>query len=118
GARGGRRELPFGIVAGGERDWGARLILASKSLDRGYRLLDQVRSELVLAFASDATLDRYNDLAYTHSSEYDPESSGFRAYLFPWEEQVIERFFPPPPPRVLGRAAGAGIEPLDLEARG
>jgi hypothetical protein len=99
-------------------DWGARLILASRSLDQGYRLLDRIRSELVLAFASDATLDRFNDLAYSSSSEYDPRSSGFRAYLFPWEEHVVDRFFPPPPARVLVGGAGSGREAFALLEQG
>jgi len=101
-----------------ENDWGARLILASRWLDRGYGLLEKVRSELVLAFASDETLDRYNDLAYSGSSEYDPSSSAFRAYLFPWEEQVVDRFFPTPPARVLVGGAGSGREAFALLERG
>ena len=105
-------------MAGRGNDWAARIILASRALDRGYRLMDAVRSELVLAFCSDATLERFNDLAYSHSSEYDPGSSAFRAYLFPWEERVVERFFPPPPARVLVGGAGSGREPFALAERG
>src|SRR5215210_627639 len=98
----------------GRRDWGPRFILATRSLDRGYRLMDRLRSELVLAFASDETLDRFNDLAYSHSTEYDPGSSAYRASLFPWEESVIERFFPQPPARVLIGGAGSGREAFAL----
>jgi hypothetical protein len=96
----------------------ARFLVATKSIDRGYRLFDRLRSDLVLAFASDSTLDRFNDLSYASAPDYDPSSSGFRSYLFPWEEQVIERFFPPAPARVLIGGAGSGREAFALLERG
>src|SRR5204863_8381274 len=99
-------------------DWPARFLLATRSVDRGFRLFDRLRSEMVLAVASDRTLDRFNDLAYASASDYDPESSSFRAYLFPWEERVVERFFPAPPARVLVGGAGSGREAFALVERG
>jgi SAM-dependent methyltransferase len=98
--------------------WAARLLLASTSIDRGFRLFDRLRSELVLAFASDRTLDRFNDLAYASAPDYDPSGTSFRAYLFPWEEAVIERFFPKAPARILVGGAGSGREAFALVDRG
>jgi hypothetical protein len=43
-------------------DWGARLILLTYTVDRAFRRFDWLRSKLVLALASDAVLDRCNDL--------------------------------------------------------
>ena len=99
-------------------DWAARLLLASTSVDRAFRLFDRLRSELVLAFASNRTLDRFNDLAYSSAPDYDPAVASFRAYLFPWEEAVIERFFPPAPARILVGGAGSGREAFALLDRG
>jgi SAM-dependent methyltransferase len=101
-----------------EGSWAARLLLASTSIDRGFRLFDRLRSELVLAFASDRTLDRFNDLTYARAPDYDPSGASFRAYLFPWEEGVIERFFPPAPARILVGGAGSGREAFALVDRG
>jgi len=72
---------------------------------------------MVLAVASDRTLDRFNDLAYAKAADYDPRSPAFRAYLFPWEERVVERYFPPAPARVLVGGAGSGREAFALLQR-
>jgi SAM-dependent methyltransferase len=71
----------------------------------------------VAALASDATLDRYNDLAY-RTAAYRPSSDAFREYLFPFEETAIERFFPPPPARLLLGGAGGGREAFALADMG
>ena len=99
-------------------DCGARLILATRAIDKAYRLFDKIRSEFVLAVASGAVIERFNDLAYGRTTSYDPASSTFRKYLFPWEEQVIERFFPPSPARILVGGAGGGREVFALANRG
>src|SRR5438874_1613250 len=99
-------------------DFGARLIQASERIDRAFRFLERARAELVLAFASDDVLDRYNDLMYSRSGDYDPRSSDFLDFLFPWEKETIERFFPAPPARVLVGAAGSGREAFALSERG
>jgi hypothetical protein len=96
----------------------ARLIRASTAIDNAYRRFDRLRSELVAAVASDAALDRYNDLAYGETQAYRPDSDGFRAYLFPWEEAVIREEFPAPPARLLVGGAGGGRETLALAAKG
>ena len=99
-------------------DCGARLILATRAIDKAYRLFDKIRSECVLAVASGAVIERFNDLSYGKTNSYDPASSAFRKYLFPWEERVIEKFFPPPPARILVGGAGGGREVFALASRG
>jgi hypothetical protein len=99
-------------------DLGARLIRASQAVDRAFRRFERLRSELVVALAGDDVLDRYNDLMYSGAAEYDPASSDFLDFLFPWEERTIERFFPLPPARALVGAAGAGREAFALADRG
>ena len=99
-------------------DCGARLILATRAIDKAYRLFDKIRSEFVLAVASGTVIERFNDLSYGRAITYDPASSAFRKYLFPWEEQVIDKFFPPPPARILVGGAGSGREVFALASRG
>jgi hypothetical protein len=96
----------------------ARTLLFSRVLDRLYRATDKGRSELVTALASDAVLDRFNDIAYGSDRAYRPDTSSFRAYLFPWEEEAIRRFFPRPPAHVLVGGAGGGREALALAGLG
>jgi hypothetical protein len=96
----------------------ARLILATKLIDKSYRAIDRLRSTLVLALASDAVLARFNCLAYGGDESYDPASPAFRASLFPWEENVISTYFPPPPARLLIGGAGGGREVLVLASMG
>jgi hypothetical protein len=92
----------------------ARALLLTRGVDWIYRMADKARSELVAALASDAVLDRFNDIAYGGTRSYRPDTSSFRAYLFPWEEEVIRRFFPQPPAHVLVGGAGGGREALAL----
>jgi 2-polyprenyl-3-methyl-5-hydroxy-6-metoxy-1,4-benzoquinol methylase len=97
---------------------GARLILASTAIDRAYRKFDRLRSELVAATASDAVLDRFNELAYGQTHAYQPDTDDFRAYLFPFEEEAVREKFPKPPARILVGGAGGGREPLALAEMG
>lgn len=94
------------------------MLFASGVIDRAYRTFDRGRSELVAALASDAVLDRFNDVAYGRTGAYHPDAPVFRAYLFPWEEEVLNRFFPPPPARILVGGAGGGREAFALLERG
>lgn len=96
----------------------ARVLLWTRALDWAYRMFDRGRSELVAALASDAMLDDFNDVAYGGSSFYRPEAAAFRTYLFPWEEDTIERFFPKPPAHVLIGGAGGGREAFALHRMG
>jgi hypothetical protein len=96
----------------------ARLILATKFIDRSYRAIDGLRSALVVALASDAVLARFNCLAYGGDEAYHPASSAFRASLFSWEENVISTYFRPPPARLLIGGAGGGREVLALASMG
>jgi hypothetical protein len=96
----------------------ARLILATTFIDKSYRIIDKARSALVLALASDAVLARFNCLAFGRDETYQPDSSVFRSYMFPWEEKVVRTYFPPPPARLLIGGAGGGREVLALAAMG
>jgi hypothetical protein len=95
-----------------------RLIRALRVLDHAYALFDRARSALVLAFASDAVLDRYNDLAFAVDSSYRPGASDYYPELFPWEARAIERYFPRPPARILIGGVGGGREAFALARRG
>jgi hypothetical protein len=96
----------------------ARLILATRFIDKSYRVIDRARSALVLALASDAVLVRFNSLAFGGDETYQPSSSMFRGYLFPWEENAVTAYFPQPPARVLIGGAGGGREVLALAEMG
>jgi hypothetical protein len=87
-------------------------------VNAAFRRFDRLRATLVQALASDAVLDRCNDLSYGKALSSRPDSTGFRAYLFPWEEQVIDRFFPSSPARILVDGAGGGREVFALAERG
>jgi len=96
----------------------ARLILASKVIDKSYKAIDRARSALILGFASEAVANCFNDLAYDRDLSYHPESPTFRRGLFAWEERVIATYFPPPPARVLIGGAGGGREAIVLAEKG
>jgi hypothetical protein len=96
----------------------ARLVFATRTVDAGYRGFDQLRSDLLAALLSDATLDRVNDLAYGSNDRFRHESVRFDASLFPWEEALLREVFPPPPARVLVGGAGGGREVAALVERG
>jgi len=96
----------------------ARLILATRIIDKSYRTIDKARSALVLALTSDAVLVRFNCLAFGGDKTYEAGSSVFRSYLFRWEEKVITTYFPPPPARLLIGGAGGGREVLALAGMG
>jgi hypothetical protein len=96
----------------------ARLILASKVIDKSYSAIERARSALILGFASEAVINRFNDLAYGRDLSYHPESPIFRRGLFAWEERIIATYFPPPPARVLIGGAGGGREAIVLAEKG
>jgi hypothetical protein len=96
----------------------ARMVLATTLVDRVYRLFDRLRSRMVLACASDAFYDIYNDLTYARQDDYRAGAKSFRSNLFPFEERAISQHFPTPPGTVLVGAAGGGREALALARRG
>lgn len=96
----------------------ARLILASKVIDKSYKAIDRARSAIILGFASEAVANCFNDLAYDRDLSYHPESPTFRRGLFAWEERTIATYFPPPPARVLIGGAGGGREAIVLAEKG
>ena len=96
----------------------ARLILASKVIDKSYYAIDRARSALILKFASEAVANCFNDLSYGRDFSYHPESLTFRRGLFAWEERTIATYFPPSPARVLIGGAGGGREVIVLAEKG
>jgi hypothetical protein len=96
----------------------ARLLHATRAIDRAYQRFDGARRELVLALASDRLLARYNDLAYARSKSYHPQAAEYRTGLLTWEDATIGAHFPSPPARVLVGAAGGGREAFALAERG
>lgn len=98
--------------------WGARIIWASTALDRAYRAFDRARGEVVLALATDRVLDGCNDLIYGTMPLYRADAPTFRPCLFNWEQRAVERFFPPPPARVLIGGVGGGREAFALAELG
>jgi hypothetical protein len=96
----------------------ARLILASRFIDKSYSVIDRARSTLILAFAPEAVVTCFNDLAYSRDVSYHPESPTFRRGLFAWEERAIATYFPRPPARVLIGGAGGGREVMALAEKG
>ena len=97
---------------------GARAIRASTLVDRGFARFNSLRSRLVMLIGGDGLFDAYNAVAYGRTPEYRADRPGFRRELFRWEEDVIERWFPPPPARVLVGGAGGGRELLKLAELG
>lgn len=96
----------------------ARLLISSSLVDRAYRRFDRLRSEVVASLASDEVLDRYNELAYGRTPRYQPASTAFQSYLFPFEERVVADLFPPPPATILLGGAGGGREAFALARQG
>ena len=96
----------------------ARAILATKTVDRAYRLFDRARSRAVVRWASDAVLDEFNAVAYARDDTYRPETAAFRSKLFPWEAAAVRDHFDPPPGRILLGGAGGGREAFALAEQG
>ena len=96
----------------------ARVLYATRVVDRAYRRFEGVRRELVLSLASDRLLASYNDLIYGGSDRYHPDSRRYRAGLHAWEEAAIAAHFPEPPARLLIGGAGGGREAFALAERG
>ena len=96
----------------------ARAVWATRIIDRGYSVFDRLRSKIVLACASDAFYDIFNDLMYARQDIWRLGTGAFRSSLFPFEERAISRHFPPPPGTILIGAAGGGRESHALAQRG
>jgi hypothetical protein len=96
----------------------ARLILASRLIDKSYSFVERARSALILALAPEAVVTRFNDLAYGRDVSYSSDSPAFRQGLFAWEEKAIATYFPRPPARVLIGGAGGGREVMALVEKG
>jgi hypothetical protein len=92
----------------------ARAVLATRFVDRGYRVFDRLRSRIVAACGSDEFFDIYNDLIFARKQSYDWVAQG----LAPFEKRAISRHFPAPPGTILVGAAGAGREALALAREG
>jgi hypothetical protein len=91
--------------------------MATRLVDYGVGFLhdrfNNLRSRIVLACATDAFYEIYNDLTYGRQKFYRAGTKEFHSDLSPWEKKAISRHFPPPPGTVLV-GAGGGREPLAL----
>lgn len=96
----------------------ARLVLVTRGVDTAYRRFEGVRSTLFAALLSNATLDRFNDIAYGSNDVYRRGSKRFWDHLLPAEEAVWDDALPAPPARVLVGGAGGGREVAALVERG
>jgi hypothetical protein len=96
----------------------ARIIWASRVVDRAFGRFDRLRTRIVAARAGDAFYDAYNDIAFSGQAMYRPGSDVFRDDLFPWEREAVKAWFPAPPATVLIGGAGGGREALALARRG
>jgi hypothetical protein len=90
----------------------------SSVAERVHPVFDRTRFELVLALATDEMMTRYGDLAYSHLGTHRPDQPAFRAALNAWELDVVERYFPTPPARLLIGGAGGGREAFRLSELG
>ena len=98
--------------------WTARAVRLTHLVDLAYRRFDRARSILVLSLASDRFLEKYNDLTFSATDSYRPDSKSFRRGLFDWEAEVVKRYFPSAPARILVGGAGGGREAFALLEKG
>jgi hypothetical protein len=82
------------------------------TVDHAYRAFDVLRSEALVALVPPEqrgalTLESYDKNALFRSLEHERR-------VFPWEREAVERFFPPPPARILVGGAGSGREAIWL----
>lgn len=99
-------------------DRAIKTIRLSQRVDWMFSIFSKLRSELVLGMASDEFLDKYNDMAYGSLEPYRAGASNYRNKLFLWEEQMIAKYFPAPPARLLVGGAGGGREAFALAKLG
>jgi len=95
-----------------------RLAFSQRILLRLNQAIRNLRSDYVLARASDDVLLAYNELLYSGLNDYVPGEEDLPDKLFPWEEEAIAAYFPKPPARVLVGAAGSGREAFQLARMG
>ena len=100
----------------------ARTVLATRLVDYGLGVLrdrfDNLRSKIVLACATDAFYEIYNDLTNDRRKVLRAGAKEFRSDLSHWEKKAISQHFPPPPGTVLVGASGGGREALALARQG
>jgi hypothetical protein len=96
----------------------ARLVFATRWVDRAHKAFDRARSRAVLRLAGPGVLTQFNALAYASDDTYVPGVDRFRHHLFPWENATIRAYFPPAPARLLVGGAGGGREAFALAAQG
>jgi hypothetical protein len=75
--------------------------------------VDTALRELPVVLSSPELASRLTLSYFRHARQYVEPSQQTRG-LFPFEQRMVERFFPKPPGRVLVHGAGAGREPLAL----
>ena len=95
----------------------ARLVWATRAVDKAYGQFDRLRTRLVMQRAPAGFFEVYNDVAFSRQTRYRPDSS-FDEDLFVWEAEAIAAWFPPAPARVLIGGVGGGREGFALARRG
>jgi hypothetical protein len=96
----------------------ARLVWATRIVDKLYGRFNQLRTRVVMRRAPAGFFDAYNDVAFSRQAAYRPDSTVFRDDLFLWEQQAIDDWFPAPPATILIGGVGGGREALALARRG
>ena len=96
----------------------ARLVWATRIVDRAYGRFDRLRTRLIMRRAPAGFFEVYNDVAFSRQARYRPDSSAFEDELFPWEAEAIAAWFPAPPARLLIGGVGGGREGFALARRG
>lgn len=103
-----RRRIPSARV---------RLLAATRWVDRGFRAFERLREEAVLGLVGDELLQSYCEHIYGVRDKYRADRTP-QGELLEWEAELIARFVPPAPARVLVGGAGGGREALALAAAG
>jgi hypothetical protein len=92
-------------------------VRVSNKLARGVDALRALLDEIPLAFYSPAVEGAINESYYAGNAEYVSEDRVRRGF-FPYEREMLERYFPPAPARLLVHGAGAGRETVLLVRMG
>lgn len=88
-------------------------VRASNKLARATDGVRALFDELPLALYTPRVEQRINESYYTGNAEYVSDDR-LRRGFFPYEKQMLDRYFPKPPARLLVHGAGGGRETAEL----